>query len=790
MTKQPKGTVLCVDDNEANRATFALVFRDAGFEVVEAATGGEALRLAEEKPDLIVLDVNLPDIDGREVCRHIRAHPATNAIPVMHMSGVFVTAEDRTHALEDGADVYLTKPVAPSELVAQARALLRTHQAEEKAAAVARQWQATFAAINDGVCVLDQQGRVLRCNETAERLLHRSSAEILERHCDDLLPVTPVPGEPPVFARMLQTHHRETAELAVDERWLQVIVDPMLAPEGTVAGAVYILADISERKRLEEQLRQSQKMEALGRLASGVAHDFNNLLTAITGSVSLLLSGTPQDDPDHELLLVIEQAAWRAAELTQQLLGFARRSALRLQPTDLRACLDEVARLLRRTIDPRITLEVRSTPDLWPVRADPGQINQVLMNLCLNARDAMPEGGQLLLDAENTVLEGQAQRSAEARPGEFVRLRVRDTGQGIPPDVLPHLFEPFFTTKEAGKGTGLGLATVYGIVGRHQGWIECSSTVHQGACFDVYLPRLAPGEGLRPISPPAPALCGTETILLADDDPVLRTLGRLILRRHGYVVLVAEHGEEAADTYRREPERIALVILDLSMPGLSWRDTLQRLLQINPRVRVLLASGHSEDVVEPGTEGVFAFVTKPYRAETLAAEVRKALDSGRGEDTPPSDQGEPPAPLPGPGQGAETSQPDEDPGPADEQSSGPVHESRSGLSKAEAEELLDWLEAHGYQGEVLISEGEKGFAVRWQQKARAATRLLRYHAPHAACGSTQWPELDRELHPLSWVLIGFGALLWPLRIVGRQLRRHVWDCHRVPGRDPDLPADT
>jgi PAS domain S-box-containing protein len=786
-TKQPKGTVLCVDDNEANRNTFALVFRDAGFEVVEAATGSEALRLAEEKPDLILLDVNLPDIDGFEVCRHIRAHPATNAIPVMHMSGVFVTPEDRTHALEDGADVYLTKPVEPRELVAQARALLRTHQAEEKAAAVAREWQATFAAINDGVCVLDQGGHVLRCNDAAQRLLQRPSAEILGRHCDELLPLTPGPSEPSVFARMLQTRRHEMAELAVDQRWLQISADPMLAEDATVTGAVYILADVTERKRLEEQLRQSQKMEALGRLASGIAHDFNNLLTAIAGSVSLLLSEPAKDDSERELLVAIDQAAWRAAELTQQLLGFSRRTALRLEPLDVRACIDEVARLLRRTIDPRITLEVRSTPDLWPIRADPGQINQVLMNLCLNARDAMPEGGQMLLDAENIVLQEQAQQSAEARPGEFVRLRVRDTGQGISPEVLPHLFEPFFTTKEAGKGTGLGLATVYGIVGRHQGWIECSSTVHQGACFDVYLPRLSLTAVPRPTAPPAPALCGTETILLADDDPVLRTLGQVILRHHGYEVLVAEHGEEAAEVYRREAERIGLVILDLSMPGLSWRDTLRRLVQVHPGVRVVLTSGHSE-VIEPYPEGVFGFLTKPYRAETLAAEVRKALDSGRGEDTPPSDQGEPPAPLPGPGQGAATGKPDEVPGPATEQPRPPGQEGQSGLSKAEAEELLDWLEAHGYQGQVLFSDSETGFAVRWQQKAQATTHPRRsrlYRQPCAACGSTERPYRERELTALSWVLIGFGVVFWPLLIVGLRLRREVWrcwDCHRVRGR--------
>jgi PAS domain S-box-containing protein len=499
MSEQPEGTVVYVDDDELNRNLFALVFREAGFDVKEAATGSEALRLAAEKPDLVILDVNLPDIDGFEVCRHIKAHPATRSIPVMHMSAVHVTSEDRTHALEDGADVYLTKPVEPKELVAQARALLRIHQAEERARAAARQWQATFAAINDAVCLLDRQGRVLRCNDAAERLLQRPSSEILGRNWEDLTP-TPGAGEPSVFGRMLQTHRRATAELAVGQRWFQASADPLLADDGTVIGAVCILSDVTQRKHLEEQLRQSQKMEAVGQLAGGVAHDFNNLLTAITGNISLLLAGKTEQDPDRAPLLVIEQAAWRAAELTRQLLNFARRSVPHLKPTDLRACLEEVATLLGRTLDPRITLEIRTAPDLWPVLVDPGQIHQVLMNLCLNARDAMPAGGRLLLVAENAVL-------VEGRPGQFVCLRVRDSGHGIEPDALPHIFEPFFTTKGLGKGTGLGLATVHGIVQAHQGWVECSSAVDQGTCFDVYLPR-SPAQEPRRIEEECPLPAG------------------------------------------------------------------------------------------------------------------------------------------------------------------------------------------------------------------------------------------------------------------------------------------
>jgi CheY-like chemotaxis protein len=242
----------------------------------------------------------------------------------------------------------------------------------------------------------------------------------------------------------------------------------------------------------------------------------------------------------------------------------------------------------------------------------------------------MPEGGRLVLEAENVVVgEGQARSHAEARPGEFVRLRVRDTGRGIPPDVLPHIFEPFFTTKEAGKGTGLGLAVVFGIVRQHQGWIECSSAVDRGTCFDIYLPRQGGAATAAVAAPPLLALRGSETILLADDDAALRSLGRAVLSRYGYEVLLAEDGEQAVAIYQREKGRIALVILDLTMPRLSGRDTLRRLLQVNPQVRVLLANGDpAEQGAESGAEGVVGFLPKPYGERDLATTVRRALDAG------------------------------------------------------------------------------------------------------------------------------------------------------------------
>ncbi len=476
MSDERTPSILYVDDDAANRLAFSLVLRHAGFDTREASTGGDALRLAAEQPDLIILDVNLPDIDGFEVCRRIKAHPATSSIPVLHMSAVYVRTEDKTHGLEGGADGYLTKPVEPAEVVATVHSLLRIHRAEEAARTAARQWQATFDALSDAIYLLNERGAVLRCNRAAAELFRRPGEAVVGRGYEDLLREAFGPT-----AAAVATPTEPDAEVQLGGRWFRATAGPVLGEQGEPAGGVRLLADVTPRRALEEQLRQAQKMDAVGRLAGGVAHDFNNLLTGVTGNLTMALEATTPDDPRREFLLAAEQAAWRAAELTQQLLGFSRQTKARMGPVDMNACVRNAVELLRRTLGPGVRIAAIYADDLWPVEADAGQLNQVLMNLCLNARDAMPEGGHLELETANVTVSGAEDRERpERRPGAFVRLRVRDEGHGIPPEVLPRIFDPFFTTKEVGKGTGLGLAVVFGIVKQHRGWIECSSAPARG----------------------------------------------------------------------------------------------------------------------------------------------------------------------------------------------------------------------------------------------------------------------------------------------------------------------
>jgi signal transduction histidine kinase len=632
-------TILLVDDEPANRHTYGYLFRTAGFAVLEAGTGREALALAaREHPDLVVLDVSLPDLNGFEVCRRLKQEEATRPVPVLHVSAVYVGSGDRSQGLESGADAYLIKPVEPRELLATVRSLLRVRAAEEQARRAAGQWRTTFDAIRDAVFLLDARGTVLRCNRAAAALLGRPFTEVVGRPYDELL--REAAGPAPAAAAPAGGPAPDPEELHLGGRWLRVAADPISDEAGRPAGRVVVLTDVTRGKELEEQLRQVQKMEAVGRLAGGVAHDFNNLLTAVLGNAALLQQRLERGGPDQELLSAIERAAWRAAELTRQLLGFSRQTMLWLRPLPLSESAREVVTILERTIDPRVRLEVRTAEDLWLVQADAGQMTQVLMNLCINACDALPEGGTLALETANVVVdEAHARGRLGARPGPFVRLSVSDTGHGIAPEVLPRIFDPFFTTKPPGKGTGLGLAMVFGIVQQHQGWVECHSEVGRGTRFDLYLPRYdpAPAAAPAPEAPPAPragalsvSSLGSEVVLLAEDNDMLRTLATTFLRRHGYQVIPAADGQEAVEEFQRHRGRVAAVVLDLMMPRLSGRDVLRRLRELDPAVRVVFASGYSDtQLSEQEQASVHGFVNKPYRERDLVRAVRAALDTTR-----------------------------------------------------------------------------------------------------------------------------------------------------------------
>lgn len=396
--------------------------------------------------------------------------------------------------------------------------------------------------------------------------------------------------------------------------------------------ALFIYHDITERLSLEEQLRQSQKMEAVGRLAAGVAHDFNNILTIIQGHTALMLRKHATQPGLAESLKQVGTAAERAANLVRQLLAFSRRQVMQPKSLDLNETVQNMARMLNRMLGEDIVLKFDCVPDLPPIVADVGMIEQVLLNLVVNARDAMPMGGHVTIGTSlATVEEGAPLKSSDARPGRFVRLSVADTGTGIDPAILPRIFEPFFTTKEVGKGTGLGLSMVYGIVKQHQGWIEVDSKVGQGTVFHIFLPFAAEPESgsgdTSAFGEETPG--GTETILVVEDEAALRELVRNVLEFHGYTVLTACNGVEALQVWDEQGGKVDLLITDMVMPeGLSGRLLAERLLAKKPSLKVIYSSGYSIDLFSKDfvlREG-FNFLAKPYHPAILAKAVRDCLD--------------------------------------------------------------------------------------------------------------------------------------------------------------------
>ncbi|HWP38518.1 MAG TPA: PAS domain S-box protein, partial [Gemmatimonadales bacterium] len=414
---------------------------------------------------------------------------------------------------------------------------------------------------------------------------------------------------------------------------------PTFGPAGTLEGFEMIVEDVTERRFLEDQLRQSQKMEAIGRLAGGVAHDFNNILTAITGYAELLLADLPQSDARRDDVAEIRRAADRASALTRQLLAFSRRQVLQTRVLDLTEVVLGMEKMLRRIIGEDIELltELSAT---GRVRADPSQLEQVILNLAVNSRDAMPQGGRLLIrtrDAE--VTEPTTPERALMPSGQYVVLQVSDTGVGMDSETQAHVFEPFFTTKAHGIGTGLGLATVYGIVKQSDGYIWLTSAPGRGATFEIYLPRVdETAEHLVPNLKSPDVRGGDEVVLLVEDDTAVAGLAREVLERYGYRVLHACHPEEALNLAGRHAGPIHLLLTDVIMPGMSGPDLKERLDLSRPGIPVVYMSGYAGEASLQGRvlRGGGPFVSKPFTPHVLALRVREALDAAvRGADPTP-----------------------------------------------------------------------------------------------------------------------------------------------------------
>jgi PAS domain S-box-containing protein len=442
-----------------------------------------------------------------------------------------------------------------------------------------------------------------------------------------------------VFKQSLKTDKSYVREYRIRKKdggiaWIQARGQIFCDAAGQVDYVSGVFFDITERKTLEAQLLQAQKMEAVGRLAGGVAHDFNNLLMAIMGYSELIRTSLVKGDPLYKYSEDILKATERAASLTQQLLAFSRRQVTQPQVLNLNRVVADLEKMLRRLIGEHIEMDIAAGPDLGVVKADPGQIGQIIMNLAVNARDAMPTGGRLILATDNIEFAASHEcRFENIPPGHYVRLTVTDTGSGMNEETLAHIFEPFFTTKEVGKGTGLGLPMVYGIVKQNRGCVDVESQPGQGATFKIYLPRIeaaveAPGARVSL----AARLEGSETILVVEDEDALRTLLCRFFRLYGYDVLEARHGGEALLICERHPGPIHLMVTDVVMPQMSGKELAGRLASLHPEMTVFFMSGYTDsDLTGYGApESTQHFIPKPFRPMDLVKKVRDFLDASRG----------------------------------------------------------------------------------------------------------------------------------------------------------------
>jgi PAS domain S-box-containing protein len=521
-------------------------------------------------------------------------------------------------------------------LLRRAQEDLRFREAT-KQAAILNELRVLFNMTPAMIWFKDTENNILRINKRAADATGKSVAELEGKSMRDIYPQEAAK----YFADDLEIIQSRIPKLGIvetlkngqgEERWVQTDKVPVSDKDGKVVSIVVMAQDITERKQLEQQFRQVQKMESIGTLAGGVAHDFNNILGVIQGYSDMLKADGNLSPPQINYIEQINAATFRATALTRQLLLFSRKESLQLRDLDLSQSINAMTNMLRRILGEDIQSQFKFAMQPLFIHADAGMMDQVLLNLAVNSRDAMPRGGRLGIETSAAEFdEKTAANSAQIRPGKFVCLSVSDTGVGIAPENLVRIFEPFFTTKGIGKGTGLGLATVFGIVRQHNGWIDVDSKVGEGTTFRIYLPRVATPPRQNVLTPELTSMPGgDETILLVEDDPSLRASMSATLLRLGYRVLEAANGLEALKTWTGRHESIQLLLTDLVMPGgITGKDLGEQISRENPRLKVIYASGYSAEVAGADfrlQEGV-NFLPTPFQSHKLATIVRNRLDA-------------------------------------------------------------------------------------------------------------------------------------------------------------------
>ncbi len=616
--------VLLVEDNPGDVRLFLELLRETGAGHVKVdhvdrlSTALE--RLSNQTFDVVLLDLSLPDAHGLDTL--VRAHAHAPSVPIVVLTGLDDQAL-AVKAVRAGAQDYLVKGRVDGDLLVRsmryaterARALEALERREEH-------YRSLIENSLDLISILNLDGTIRYASPSHERVLGYELEELVGQnafsfiHADDLEKVRAA------FARADGAASLQSRFRHKDGSWRMLeSFGRNLSHLPGVNGLVVNSRDVTDRLRLEEQLHHSQRLEAVGRLAGGVAHDFNNLLMIITGYSQILLDTMHAGDPARGDVEQVVKAAERATDLTRQLLAFSKRQMVKPAMLNLNALVQDMDRMLRRVMGEDVELVTILAPELKTIQADPGQLEQVILNVAVNARDAMPNGGRLTLQTGNVQVPEEFDRTQLALPpGQYATLCISDTGHGMDEQILSRVFEPFFTTKE--DGTGLGLATSYGIIKQSGGEIQADSKLGDGTSFCIYLPAVEQPPDELEVALESPLLRGSETILLVEDEEGVRRVLETMLKRHGYQVLSSSSSADALAIGARHTGEIHLLITDVVMPGMSGRRMAEHMLTQRPGMRVLFVSGYGEPLEEQSNT---AFLQKPFKTEDLALKIREVL---------------------------------------------------------------------------------------------------------------------------------------------------------------------
>jgi len=555
------------------------------------------------------------------------------------LDGTLIGAKDRAgpcHITLVAHSTYAGQPVAILHLQD-----ISVYQTVERAMVAAQgQWERSFDAIADYMCLLDLSGHILRANQAMTKRFKPLHGNLVGCDYRQIFGVADAPSKGPAMPHAVEASPFVIPKIELPnlEGWFTVSSFPLKDEQETITGIVFIVRDITDQhataealKKAEVNQHQTSKMEAIGRLAGGIAHDFNNMLTSVLGYSSLMLKMTKPDDPRRNDIHEIILAAERATALTRQLLDFSRNQAIETKNVSLNAVIQNMQEFLGRTLGEKIKLNMRLSPGLRNIKADVSRLEQVVVNLVVNARDAMPGGGQLMMETDNLCLDQNfCATHPDLAPGNYVELEISDTGCGMQPNVLEHLFEPFFTTKAKGQGTGLGLTTTYGIVKQFGGHITVYSEVGRGTTFKLYFPESQEEDAAgSPATQESVLLRGDETIMVIDDETNIVTMVSQILTELGYHVISATSGREAQILSDQHAQKIDMVLTDIIMPELNGPDLVRMLRQKRPTLKALYMSGYANNAaaqigeLKPDT----AFLQKPFSSETLTHCIRKVLDA-------------------------------------------------------------------------------------------------------------------------------------------------------------------